>query len=66
MNAIMKRLKSRTYWAAMFSGALTIIEANYQVIAQLVPPKYQPYTPLIFPIVMMVMREVTKTAIEDK
>lgn len=66
MDAILQRFKSKTYWAALILAALTIIEANAGVVAFLVPLAYQPYTPLIFPLVMMAMREVTKTALDEK
>jgi hypothetical protein len=66
MKAIIKRFKSRTYLVGLLMAALTIVEANEQIIASLVPPKYQPYMPLIFPLVMLFMREITKTPIADK
>lgn len=66
MNLIWQRLQSKTYIAALILSVLTILEANFQVLALLVPPKYQPYTPLIFPLAMMVCREFTKEALGEK
>lgn len=66
MNAILKRLKSKTYWAALISAVLTIIEAKEQVIGGLVPEEYRPLMPLIFPLLMMLMREITTTALAEK
>lgn len=66
MEALKKRLKSKTYWAGISMAILTIVEANQQIIASLLPPKYHPYTPLIFPIVMLALREVTTSALADK
>lgn len=66
MDAIICRFKSKTYWAALLMGTFTVIEANQGIIANLVPTAYHAYTPLIFPIVMMWCREITKTALDEK
>lgn len=66
MEAIAQRLKSNTYRVALIGGVLTIIEANAGLITALVPVAVRPYMPLIFPLAMMVMREVTTTALADK
>lgn len=66
MEIILQRLRSKTYWAALILSVLTIVEANAGVVATLVPPTWQPYTPLVFPLVMLAMREVTKTALDEK
>jgi hypothetical protein len=66
MESVLQRFKSRTYWAAIILAALTIIEAQYSVVATLVSKEMLPYLPLIFPLAMMVLREITKTAIADK
>ena len=66
METILQRFKSRTYWAALVLAALTIIEAQYSVVATLVSKEALPYLPLAFPLAMMFLREITKTAIADK
>ncbi len=66
LELLRQRLRSKTYIAATIMAILTIIEANYGVLATLLPPKWAAYTPLVFPIVMMLCREVTRTALSDK
>lgn len=66
MNAIAQRLKSKTYWAAMIMAALSIVEAQSGVLARLLPAELVPFWPLIFPMVMMILREMTKTALSEK
>lgn len=66
MNAIAQRLKSKTYWAAMIMAALSIVEAQSGVLSQLLPAELVPFWPLIFPMVMMILREMTKTALSEK
>jgi len=65
-DLLIQRLKSKTYWAALIMSALTIIEANTGLLAGLLPASLRPYSSLIFPMVMMVMREFTTTALADK
>lgn len=65
-GGIIQRLKSRTYWAALFLAALTIIEAHVDIVALIIPASWLPYWPLVFPLVMMIMREVTTAALADK
>lgn len=66
MMVIGKRLKSKTYRVALISSVLTIIEAKEQIIAGLVPEEYRPFMPLVFPLLMMLMREMTTTSLDDK
>lgn len=66
MNKIIKRLKSKTYWAALIGIALTAVEINLQIITPLIPEPYRPYTVMFWPVLMFVLREATKDALEDK
>lgn len=61
-----ERLHSKTYWAALIGAILTIVEAQYGLLTTLLPPAVMPYAPLIFPVVMAVLREFTTMALEDK
>lgn len=66
MNALKKRLKSKTYRAGLILGTLTIIEAKQGIITELVPVEYRPFLPLVFPLVMFWMRELTTGSVDEK
>jgi uncharacterized membrane protein len=66
MDALKQRLKSKTYWAAIIMGLLGVLEQQYALIAQFVPPQYQSMMPLLFPLVMMGLRELTTNALSEK
>ena len=66
MNAIIQRLKSRTYWVALVGAMLTVIEANSGFFGQYIPMPYRMYAVLLWPVLMMVLREITTTALADK
>lgn len=66
MNKVTQRLKSKTYWAGLIMSLLTIIEAHQQIVSSLVPDVYKPYMPLVFPLVFLILREFTSTALADK
>ena len=66
MNAIVQRLKSKTYWVAIVGALLTIIEANSGFLGQLVPAPYQAYIIMLWPVLMLMLRELTTTALADK
>ena len=61
-----ERFHSKTYWAALIGAILTIVEAQFGLLAPLLPTAVMPYAPLIFPIAMAVLREFTTMALEDK
>ena len=63
---IKQRLKSKTYWAALIMAVLGSIEASQGYVSGLLPLRWQPFTILLFPVVMMVMREFTTAALADK
>jgi uncharacterized membrane protein len=66
MNLILQRLKSKTYWVALVGALLTVIEANSGFIGQYIPMPYRTYIIMLWPVVMLVLREVTTTALADK
>ena len=66
MNAIIQRLKSKTYWVALIGALLTAIEANSGFIGQFVPAPDRAYIIMLWPVLMLVLRELTTTALADK
>ena len=66
MQALIQRLKSKTYWAALVGALLTAIEANSGLISQFLPADIRPYIVMLWPVLMLALREVTTTAISEK
>jgi len=66
MNPIIQRLKSRTYWVAILGALLTAIEANSGFISSLMPPAYGKYAVMLWPVLMLTLREITTSALADK
>lgn len=66
MNLIIARLKSKTYWVAIIGALLTVIEANSGIISSLLPAEYAKYTIMLWPVLMITLREVTTTALASK
>jgi uncharacterized membrane protein len=66
MDLLIQRLKSKTYWVAIIGALLTVIEANSGFFGQYVPMPYRTYIVLLWPVLMLVLREVTTTALADK
>jgi hypothetical protein len=66
MNAIIKRLKSKTYWVAVTGALLTLVEVNSGYLSGLLPPEYVKYSLMFWPVLMLTLREVTSGALEDK
>ena len=66
MNPVIQRLKSKTYWVAIVGALLTVIEANSGFIGQFVPAPYRAYIIMLWPVLMVILREVTKSALSDK
>lgn len=66
LDKIAQRLRSKTYWAAISMAALSIVEANSQVLTAHVPAEYRSLLLLVWPLVMITLREVTTGALADK
>jgi len=66
MDSILQRLKSKTYWAAIIGALLTGLDAQSGFFSQYFPIEYRLYIPMLWPLLMMGMRELTTTALSDK
>jgi len=66
MNPILQRLKSKTYWTAITMALLTVAELNGAFITQWVPAEYRVYLLMLWPVVMITLREITTTALSSK
>lgn len=66
MELVMQRFKSKTYWVALIGALLTVLEANSGFFGQFIPLPYRTYIVLLWPVLMLVLREVTTTALADK
>jgi hypothetical protein len=66
LNLIKQRLKSKTYQAALLGAVLTIIEAQSGYLSSFVPVEYRRYAVMLWPLVMLTLREVTTTALAEK
>ena len=66
MKAIIQRLKSKTYWVAVTGSLLTLVEMNSGFLSGLLPPEYTKYALMLWPILMLTLREVTTGALADK
>ena len=66
MNPVIQRLKSKTSWVAIVGALLTVIEANSGFIGQFVPAPYRAYIIMLWPVLMLVLRELTTTALANK
>jgi hypothetical protein len=65
-NNLIQRLKSKTYWVAIIGALLTAVEANSGFISSLMPPDYGKYAVMLWPVLMLTLREVTTAALSDK
>ncbi len=66
MNAIIKRLKSKTYWAALVGALLVVIEQNSGVFSKFLPDDWRTWAVLMWPVIMLALRELTTTALSEK
>ena len=66
LNLILQRLQSKTYWVAIVGALLTIIEANSGFISGFLPPAYAKYAVMLWPVLMLTLREITTSALADK
>jgi hypothetical protein len=66
LTLLKQRLTSKTYWAGIILALLTVVEIKVGIVAAYLPLEYQPYLIAVWPAVMLLMREVTVTALSDK
>jgi uncharacterized membrane protein len=66
MQALIQRLKSKTYWVAIIGALLTAVEVNSGFLGSFIPMPYRNYVILLWPVLMVLLREVTTSALADK
>lgn len=66
MKAIIKRLKSKTYWAAVVGAALVVLEQNSGVFSAYLPESMRVMAVLMWPVLMVVLRELTVKPLSAK
>lgn len=66
MEHFLQRLRSKTYWAAVIGATLTLLETQVGLIGSLVPMAYQPYLSMVWPVVMIALREATSSPLSTK
>lgn len=66
LEKLKQRLLSKTYWAAVIGALLTIADAQGGYISSLLSPGQGKYLLMLWPIIMLTLREVTTTALSDK
>lgn len=66
MKHIIKRLKSKTYWAAILGTAVVVLEQNAQFFGQYLPEQFRSMTILMWPVLMVALRELTTKPVGDK
>lgn len=65
-DLFLQRLQSKTYRAALIGAILTMIELNSGFITQYIPIEYKQYIVLLWPVIMITLREFTNTALSEK
>ena len=63
---ILARLKSKTYWTAIVGAVLVLVEQNSGAISAMLPAGARPMAVMLWPILMITLREVTTSALADK
>lgn len=66
MKPILKRLKSKTYRAAIVGAALVIIEHNSGFFSAYLPESVRQLAVLFWPLLMITLREFTSTPVSEK
>jgi uncharacterized membrane protein len=66
MSAILQRLKSKTYWTAIIGALLVIVEQNSGVFSLYLPAEVRTAAVMLWPVLMIALREVTTSALGDK
>jgi uncharacterized membrane protein len=66
LELLRQRLTSKTYWVAIIGSLLTIMELNSGFIGQFIPAEYRSWVIMLWPVIMLTLREVTTTALSAK
>jgi uncharacterized membrane protein len=66
LELIAQRLRSKTYWVAIIGALLAIADVQSGFLTGFLPVQYRAYAVMLWPILMLTLREVTTTALSDK
>ena len=66
MKPILQRLKSKTYWAAILGTAMVVLEQGSGVVSQFLPESMRSLTVLMWPVLMVALRELTTKPVSEK
>lgn len=66
MHKIAQRLRSKTYWAAVVGTLLMVLEQNSGILSAYLGEALRPLAVVFWPVLMVALREVTTTALDDK
>lgn len=66
MKAIIKRLKSKTYWAAIIGALLMVLERNSGFFGAYIPESARDMALMLWPVLMVALREITTTSVSEK
>ena len=66
MDTLIKRFKSKTYWVAVIGALLVIIEQNSGFFSMYLPDSYRTAAVMLWPVLMILLREVTTSALSEK
>ena len=65
-SLIIKNLSSRTVKLALLLALISGIEVQAGFFSQFVPLAYRPWLIMIWPVAMVIMRNITTTALSEK
>ena len=66
LSGIIQRLKSKTYWTAIVGALVVVVEQSSGVISAYLPEPLRWIAVLLWPVLMITLREITKTSIDEK
>jgi uncharacterized membrane protein len=66
LRALIKRLKSKTYWAAILGAGLVVLEQNSGIFSAYLPESIRTMAVLLWPVVMVALREATTKPVSAK
>lgn len=66
MENLIQRLKSKTYWTAIVGALLMVLEQNSGFFAQYLPIEIRTWSVMLWPVLMVTLRELTTCALSEK
>ena len=66
MKAIINRLKSKTYRVAIVGALILIVEHNSGFFASFLPESIRALAVMMWPVLMITLREVTTSSLDKK